>query len=121
MMISKNILIRDYLEKNKMKVPEDIKALDEKIAKAKLSKQQQEGEDNKHSDFSHLATGVRLGVELASGTIVGAAIGYTLDEMFDFRYIMLLIFTIFGGCAGMLNAYRYIKSINNTEEKQGRE
>lgn len=99
-----------------MKVPEDIRALDEKIAKAKLSKQQQEEDDNKHSDFSHLTMGLRLGVELASGTIVGAAIGYTLDEIFDFKYIMLLIFTIFGGCAGMLNAYRYIKSIN-TEEK----
>ncbi len=103
-----------------MKVPEDIKALEEKIARAKLSKQQQEDEDNKHSDFSHLTIGVRLGVELASGTIVGAAIGYTLDEMFDFTYIMLLIFTLMGGCAGMLNAYRYIKSIN-IDEKQGRE
>ena len=99
-----------------MKIPEDIKALDEKIAKAKLSKQSQEQTEDKHSDFSHLTIGLRLGVELASGTIVGAAIGYTLDEMFDFKYIMLLIFTIFGGCAGMLNAYRYIKSIN-AEEK----
>ncbi len=99
-----------------MKVPEDIKALDEKIAKAKLSSQQSEDAADKHSDFSHLTVGVRLSVELASGTIVGAAIGYTLDEIFDFKYIMLLIFTIFGGCAGMLNAYRYIKSIS-TEKR----
>ncbi len=101
-----------------MQIPEDIKALDEKIAKAKLLKQQEEPQ-SKHSDFSHLTMGLRLGVELASGTIVGAAIGYTLDEVFDFKYIMLLIFTIFGGCAGMLNAYRYIKSINTNEEKEG--
>lgn len=102
-----------------MEIPEDIKELNEKIEKIKKTQQQKEPTD-KHSDFSHLYVGLRLGVELASGTIVGAAIGYLLDEVFDFKYIMLLIFTIFGGCAGMLNAYRYIKSINMDEEK-GRE
>lgn len=106
------------MEQNKMEIPEDIKALNEKIEKIK--KTQQKEPTDKHSDFSHLYVGLRLGVELASGTIVGAAIGYLLDEVFDFKYIMLLIFTIFGGCAGMLNAYRYIKSINMDEE-EGRE
>lgn len=98
-------------------IPEDIKALEEKIEALKTQKVQAEKTEDKHTEFSRLTTGLRMGVELASGTVVGAALGYVLDEIFDFKFIMLLIFTIFGGCAGMLNAYRYTKSLNAAGEK----
>ena len=99
------------------KIPEDIQALEKKIAAIKKKTSGEPETENKHTQFSHLAMGLRLGVELASGTIVGAAIGYMLDEMFDFQFVLLLIFTIFGGCAGMLNAYRYAKSVNEKKKK----
>lgn len=98
-------------------IPNDIKALEEKISAMKEKKKQEEPIE-KHTGFSRVATGLRLGVELASGTVVGAALGYVLDELFDFKFLMLLIFTVFGGCAGMLNAYRYAKNIN-ADRKEG--
>lgn len=98
-------------------IPNDIKALEEKISALNEKKKQEEPVE-KHTVFSRVATGLRLGVELASGTVVGAGLGYVLDELFDFKFLMLLIFTMFGGCAGMLNAYRYAKSIN-TDGKKG--
>ena len=101
-------------------IPEDIKALEKKIEAMKAQKVRAEKRDDKHTDFSHLTQGLRLGVELASGTVVGAALGYILDEIFDFEFMMLLIFTIFGGCAGILNAYHYAKSWDMVEEKRGK-
>ena len=97
-----------------MEIPEDIKSLNEKISQLKKS-QSKEDRTDKHTDFSHMVRGMRMGVELASGTIVGAGIGYVLDEIFDFKFLMLLIFTILGGFAGMLNAYRYVKEINKED------
>ncbi len=97
-----------------MEIPEDIKALNEKISQLK-KEQNKEDTIDKHTNFSHIARGMRMGVELASGTIVGAGMGYVLDEIFDFKFLMLLIFTILGGFAGMLNAYRYVKEINKED------
>lgn len=63
------------------------------------------------------AQAVRICIDLISGVIVGSSIGYILDEMFDFRFIFLLIFTIFGGAAGILNVVRYIRrNQEHTEE-----
>ena len=56
-------------------IPEDIKALEEKIEALKTQKVQAEKTDDNHTEFSRLATGLRMGVELASGTVVGAALG----------------------------------------------
>ena len=94
------------------KIPEDIQNMEQRISA--LKKQQKVNEaDKKEENVSGIFKGLRLGLEFASGTIVGAGIGYILDEIFDFHYIFLLIFTLLGCLAGMLNAYRYIKK---TEE-----
>lgn len=101
-------------------IPEDIKHLAEKIERIKTKKATSEVSEDKHSDLSRLSTGMRLGVELVSGAFVGVAIGYILDEIFDSKFIMLLIFTILGGFAGILNAYRYAKNMEeNDREKRG--
>jgi ATP synthase protein I len=60
---------------------------------------------------------MRICIELVSGVIVGASIGYILDEVFDFRFIFLLTFTILGGAAGIINVIRYVGNIK--EQKEG--
>lgn len=99
----------------KENIPEDLKKMDERIASLKKQYIREETDD-KAKNTSQLFVGLRLGVEFASGTVIGAAIGYILDELFDFQFVMLLIFTILGGFAGMLNAYRYMKS-SDKEDK----
>lgn len=99
----------------KENIPEDLKKMDERIAA--LKKQHFKDKTKEEvENTSQLFVGMRLGVEFASGTIIGAAIGYMLDELFDFQFIMLLIFTILGGFAGILNAYRYMKSLDKREK-----
>lgn len=93
--------------------PKDIAELEERIEALKKKNENKE-RTRKPSEVSEMASGLRVGIELASGTIVGTGIGYMLDKLFDFQFIMLLIFTILGFFAGMLNAYRYAK--NNEKE-----
>ena len=92
-------------------LPEDLKEMEKKIASLK----------NKHNPISHKEEGYsQLGMafqiltELVSGILVGAGIGYILDELFDFRYVLLLIFIIIGAIAGMVNVFRFV---NRNEEK----
>lgn len=72
------------------------------------------------SDFgvasAGLAQGMRLGLEFMSGTVVGLLIGYGLDRYFETTPWFLLIFTILGFAAGILNVYR---DINQIEEGIG--
>jgi len=93
-------------------IPEDIKKMQEKISTLKKDCPAKE----EKSEVSQLATALQIAIELVSGTFVGAGIGYILDELFDFKSIFLVIFTIFGSFAGLLNVARYIKKIEDKEE-----
>ncbi len=70
------------------------------------------------SDFgaasNGLAQGMRLGLEFLSGTIVGLLIGLGLDKYFDTSPWCLLVFSLLGFAAGMLNVYRDINQIQES-------
>ncbi len=96
-------------------IPEDIKKMEQRISALKKEQKLKEA-DVKGEKVAGIFKGLRLGLEFASGTIVGTGIGYILDEVFDFQFVMLLIFTILGGFAGMLNAYRYLKNFDEDKK-----
>ena len=99
------------------KTPEDIKELEQKIAALK-SREVAERKDKKESEFAHATkAGFRIGTELLSGVLVGAAIGYLLDGLLASKPWLLIVFMFFGGAAGVLNVYRFAKY----EETKNRE
>lgn len=99
------------------KIPEDIKRLDEKIAHLK-SKEKYVRQDRQESEFVHATkAGFRVGTELLSGVLVGAAMGYVLDGILSIRPWLLVIFMFLGGAAGVVNVYRFAK----TEEQKRKE
>lgn len=100
------------------KIPEDLEKINQRIAAIK-EKQVKPAVQEEKVNMSNVFMGMRLGVEIASGTMVGAAIGYMLDEMFDFKFVLLLTLTILGFFAGMLNAYRYMKQLDKETENKG--
>ena len=57
-----------------------------------------------------------MGTELLSGVLVGAAIGYLADRYLGTRPWLLIVFLFFGGAAGFLNVYRFVK--NNGKDKE---
>jgi len=62
--------------------------------------------------------GLQIAIELVSGTIVGMGIGYLLDKIFAFNFIFLVLFTILGGVAGIINVVRYVKQVNANKDKE---
>lgn len=99
-------------------IPDDIKEMDDRINAMKNRKNGKTSGDEKKSDYSQAAIVFQITIEMVSGVFVGAAIGYILDELFDFKFICLLIFTIFGGFAGILNTARYLKKYEDEREER---
>ncbi len=96
------------------KIPADIKKLDSKIRNLK-KKEDLYRQGKKESEYTQAAqTGFRIGIELASGVIVGAAVGRFLDIWLNTTPWLLILFLFFGGAAGFLNVYRFVKK----EEKR---
>jgi ATP synthase protein I len=50
--------------------------------------------------------GLRVGIEMVSALLVGLAIGWGLDWVFGTRPILLAVFVLLGGAAGVLNVWR---------------
>lgn len=62
-------------------------------------------------DMSGVGVGLRIAVDLVAGVAVGVGIGWFLDDWLDTKPWFLLVFTIVGFCAGLLNVMRTAKQI----------
>ena len=90
--------------------PEDISSLEARIATLK-KKEFDARKAKKESEAVHASkSGFRVGTELLSGVLVGAAIGYLLDRFLNTQPWLLVLFIFLGGGAGVLNVYRFVKS-----------
>ncbi len=58
----------------------------------------------------------RLGTELVVATMIGALMGYAMDNYFDTKPWGILVGLIFGGAAGCLTVYRTAMSLQLDEE-----
>ena len=55
---------------------------------------------------SPMGIALRVGVEMVSALLVAVAIGWALDRWLGTRPIMLAVFVLLGGAAGVLNVWR---------------
>lgn len=58
------------------------------------------------SSRSGVALAFRLGAEFVSGVLVGSLIGYGVDRLFSISPLGLIVFTLVGFAAGVLNMLR---------------
>ena len=77
-----------------------------KIAKEKI-KDLQNTSDEKKGAF--MGNAFKLGTELVAAVAVGTIIGFILDNWFDTKPILIIIFFIFGAAAGIMNIFRAAK------------
>lgn len=87
---------------------ERLKALDEKIAKAKDALNPPRANQDHHSMAQ---VGWRMVIELVAGLGVGAAIGYGLDVVFGTLPLLLVIFTLLGFAAGVQTMMRSAREL----------
>jgi ATP synthase protein I len=58
-------------------------------------------------------SGVQVGIELFAGILGGLILGYGLDTWLSTRPIFIIVFFLLGSVAGMLNAYRHLRRMQN--------
>ena len=65
---------------------------------------------------SALGQGFKIAVELVVGVVVGAFIGWVLDRQLGTGPWLLIVFLVFGFCAGMLNVIRIARRMQADAE-----
>ncbi len=89
-----------------------LKALEERIAKAKAANAPKPHMDE-HYSRAQLAW--RMVIELVAGLLIGFGIGFGLDTLFGTMPILLVLFTLLGFAAGVKTM---VRSAQEIQEKQ---
>jgi len=79
-----------------------------KIAKSKLQSQNLEKSEKKGI---FVGNAFKLGTELVAAVVVGTIIGFILDNWFDTKPILIIIFFLFGATAGILSVFKAAKKM----------
>ena len=82
------------------------------IAKNKLSKKNLY---NKKNNPSSIGTAFKLSTELVSAVAVGTIIGFILDNWFDTKPWLILIFFFVGVIAGIMNVIKSAKKMQKID------
>lgn len=93
-----------------VKTPKDVEQLGQRIASLRNKEavlRHEKDSDGEKTRASRI--GLRICADLLSAVVVGASLGYVLDEFFETKPWCLIVFLIFGGAAGVLNVYRLAK------------
>ena len=94
-----------------MTIPEDFKTR-LKIAKSKIKKEVQDLDEQKGS---FMGNAFKLGTELVAAVAVGTIIGFILDNWFDTKPWLIIIFFFLGTAAGILNVIRTANRMQKEE------
>ena len=88
-------------------MPDDLKTR-LKIAKSKFKKNNPSAKDNEKSSFGKA---FQLSTELVSAVLVATIIGFILDNWFDTKPWLIIIFFFIGVAAGIMNVIRSAKKM----------
>ena len=88
-------------------MPDDLKTR-LKIAKSKYKNKNQSHNDNEKSSFGKA---FQLSTELVSAVLVATIIGFILDNWFDTKPWLIIIFFFIGVAAGIINVVRSAKKM----------
>ena len=84
-----------------------------KIAKKKANKNSLA---NDKKNTSSLGTALKLSTEMVAAVFVGSIIGFILDNWFDSKPWLTIIFFFAGATAGILNVIRSAKLMQNNND-----
>jgi ATP synthase protein I len=100
---------------------ERLKALEDRIAKAK---QAEKPEPRMDDHYSGAAQAWRMVIELVAGIVIGFGIGYGLDWLFGTLPLFLVVFVLLGFAAGVKTMMRTAREAQDqaaqaADEKEG--
>jgi len=79
-----------------------------KIAKKNIKKIE---EENRVSNAASFGKALKISTELVAAVFVGSAMGFLLDNWFDTKPMLTIIFFIMGIAAGILNVFKSAKKM----------
>ena len=79
------------------------------IAKKKIKKKQIQ---NNGSNAASLGKALKISTELVAAVIVGSTMGFILDNWFDTKPLLTIIFFFMGVAAGILNVFKSAKKMH---------
>ena len=69
--------------------------------------------EKENPQTSNIGQAFKLSTELVAAVLVGTIIGFILDNWFDTKPWLIIIFFFFGVVAGILNVIRSAKKLQN--------
>ena len=84
-----------------------------KIAKSKLENSEIKIGRKKGA---FLGNAFKLGTELVAAVAVGSIIGFILDNWFDTKPLLIILFFLFGSAAGIYNVIKAAKKMQENKE-----
>ena len=84
------------------------------IAKKKIKKDRTK---NKGSNATSLGRAMKISTELVAAVVVGATLGYILDNWFGTKPWLIISFFFMGVAAGILNVIKSAKKMHENFEK----
>ena len=99
--------------------PDRLRALEARLDQAKGKPEVKQTETAK--GFSQGEVAWRMVIELATGILLGSAIGYGIDALAGTLPIFLIIFSLFGFAAGIKTMLGTAKELGRKAEKAARD
>ena len=97
--------------------PDRLRALDKRLQQVKGK--EPPAQTNTAKGFSQGEVAWRMVIELATGIMLGTAIGYGLDVLFGTLPVFLVIFSLFGFAAGIKTMLGTARELGRKAEKAG--
>ena len=79
------------------------------IAKKKIKKKQIK---NNGTNAASFGKAMKISTELVAAVVIGGTLGFILDNWFDTRPLLIIIFFFIGVAAGILNVIRSAKNMH---------
>ena len=96
-------------------LPKDIAEMDIRIKKMRKAKSDS---TSRSQTRIFLENAFRMATEFVAPIAIGICMGFVLDKLFETRPWIMLVMTLFGGAAGMLNVYKAAKQIEKELNKE---
>lgn len=97
------------------KQPPSLDDIEQRLQAARAREQQGPGRGPApRGNSSGMGIAARITVELVVSVAVGGGIGYALDRWMGTKPWLMLVFLFLGGAAGVMNAYRAAKGLDES-------
>lgn len=96
--------------------PPSLDEIDRRLraARAREVDQHGQGPARRQGGSSGMGIAARITVELVVSVMVGVGIGYALDQWLGTKPWLMMVFLFLGGAAGVMNAYRAAKGLDES-------